>query len=47
MGPESTLRQATADGMIGVPAGEIVLRDGGRRRTGRSRLGLSGWRHIP
>ena len=33
MRPESTLRQAIAERMIGIPAGEIVLRDEGTKTT--------------
>jgi formylglycine-generating enzyme required for sulfatase activity len=39
MRPESTLRQAIAERMIGIPAGEIVLRDEGTKTTWKVEVG--------
>lgn len=39
MSPESTLLQAIAESMIGIPAGEIVLRDEGTKATWKVEVG--------
>ena len=39
MRPESTLRQAIAERLIGIPAGEIVLRDEGTKTTWKVEVG--------
>jgi formylglycine-generating enzyme required for sulfatase activity len=39
MSPESTLRQAIAERMIGIPSGEIVLRDEGTKTNWKVEVG--------
>lgn len=47
MSPESTLRQAIAERMIGIPAGEIVLRDEGTKTNWKVEVGAFGLAPYP